>query len=150
MWLFCDPMDCSPPDSSDRGISQARILEWVAIPFSRGSSDPGIKPTSPALTGRFFTTVPPGKPVIKAVINARCPWSVQSTLSITTITKSLTWDKIVLEIICSDSCPEHKDWLPNLSRGHQEPRAVEGLPQSHTAGLRWEERMLRSSTMSNL
>ena len=35
---LCDPMDCSPPDSSVHGILQARILEWVAIPFSRGSS----------------------------------------------------------------------------------------------------------------
>ena len=35
---LCDPMDCSPPGSSVHGISQARILEWVAIPSSRGSS----------------------------------------------------------------------------------------------------------------
>ena len=35
---LCDPMDCSPPSSSVHGILQARILEWVAIPFSRGSS----------------------------------------------------------------------------------------------------------------
>ena len=35
-----DPMDCSPPDSSVRGILQARILEWVAISSSRGSSQP--------------------------------------------------------------------------------------------------------------
>ena len=40
VWLFCDPMDCSPPGSSVRGISQARILEWVASSFSRGSSWP--------------------------------------------------------------------------------------------------------------
>ena len=32
-----DPLDCNPPDSSVRGILQARILEWVAIPFSRAS-----------------------------------------------------------------------------------------------------------------
>ena len=38
VWLFCDLMDCSPPGSSVHGIFQARILEWVAIPFSRGSS----------------------------------------------------------------------------------------------------------------
>ena len=38
-----DPMDYSTPGSSVPGILQARILEWVAIPFSRGSSDPGIK-----------------------------------------------------------------------------------------------------------
>ena len=36
--LFANPMDCSPPDSSVHGILQARILEWVAISFSRGSS----------------------------------------------------------------------------------------------------------------
>ena len=34
---LCDPMDCSPPCSSVQGISQARILEWVASSFSRGS-----------------------------------------------------------------------------------------------------------------
>ena len=39
VWL-CNPMDCSPPGSSVHGISQARILEWVAISFSRGSSWP--------------------------------------------------------------------------------------------------------------
>ena len=35
---LCDPLDCSPPGSTVHGISQVRILEWVAIPFSRGSS----------------------------------------------------------------------------------------------------------------
>ena len=38
--LFCDPMDCSPPGSSVHGILQARTLEWVAVPSSRGSSWP--------------------------------------------------------------------------------------------------------------
>ena len=36
----CDPMDCGPPGSSVHGILQARILEWVAISYSRGSSWP--------------------------------------------------------------------------------------------------------------
>ena len=39
---LCDPIDCSPPGSSVHGISQARILEWVAISFSRGSSWPSL------------------------------------------------------------------------------------------------------------
>ena len=39
VWL-CNPVDCSPPDSSVHGILQARILEWVAVPSSRGSSRP--------------------------------------------------------------------------------------------------------------
>ena len=38
--ILCNPMDCSPPGSSAHGILQARILEWVAMPFSRGSSRP--------------------------------------------------------------------------------------------------------------
>ena len=38
---LCDPMDCSPPASSDRGILQARKVEWAVISFSRGSSPPG-------------------------------------------------------------------------------------------------------------
>ena len=49
---LCDPVDCPrPPGSTVHGIFQARILEWVAIFFSRRSSPPGIKPTSasPAL-----------------------------------------------------------------------------------------------------
>ena len=36
-----DPVDCSPPGSSIHGVLQARVLEWVAIAFSRGSSRPG-------------------------------------------------------------------------------------------------------------
>ena len=56
---LCDPMDCSLPGSSVHGTSQARILE--AISSSRALPDPGIKPVSPALAGRFFTTEPPGK-----------------------------------------------------------------------------------------
>ena len=46
---LCDPMDCNPPASSVHGITQARILEWVAIPFSRGSSQPRGWTASPAL-----------------------------------------------------------------------------------------------------
>ena len=56
---FYDPMDCSPPGSSVHGIFQARILEWIATPFSRGSSQPRdelMSLKSAALVGRFFTT----------------------------------------------------------------------------------------------
>ena len=65
---LCDPRDCSPPGSSVHGIVQARILEWVTISFSRWSSHKEIKPSSPALAGGFFTTVPPGKPELYSVI----------------------------------------------------------------------------------
>ena len=50
----------SPPGSSDHGILQARILEWVAISSSRGSSQPGDQTRVSFLAGGFFTTEPPG------------------------------------------------------------------------------------------
>ena len=49
------PMDCSPLGSSVHGILQARILEWVAIPFSKGSSWPRYQTWASCITGRFFT-----------------------------------------------------------------------------------------------
>ena len=52
---LCDPMDCSPPGSSVHGISQARILEWVAISFSRGSSRPRNRTQVSCIAGIFFT-----------------------------------------------------------------------------------------------
>ena len=55
-------MDCSPPGSSVHGISQARLLEWVAISFSRESSQAKDQTHSPALVGRFYITEPPGDP----------------------------------------------------------------------------------------
>ena len=56
-------MECSPPGFPVYEDSQARTLEWVSSSFSRGPSNPGIEPMSPALTGRFFATEPPGKPL---------------------------------------------------------------------------------------
>ena len=57
-----DLMDYSPPVSSIHRILQARILEWVAIPSSRGSPDPGIEARSPALQMASLPSEPPGKP----------------------------------------------------------------------------------------
>ena len=54
VWL-CDPMDCSPSGCSVHGISQARILEWVAISLSRGSSPPKDQTHISCIAGRFFT-----------------------------------------------------------------------------------------------
>ena len=51
---LCYPMDCSPPGSSVRGILQARILEWVAIPFSRASPRPGDWTQVSWIAGGFF------------------------------------------------------------------------------------------------
>ena len=57
--------DCRPPGSFVRGILQARILEWVAMPSSRGSPQPRIEPRSPVLQADSLPSVPPGKPAYK-------------------------------------------------------------------------------------
>ena len=54
---LCNPRDCSPPGSSVHGVLQPRILDWVAIPSSGGSSYPVIEsqpPASPALAGGLY------------------------------------------------------------------------------------------------
>ena len=51
---LCNPVDCSPPGSSVHGILQARILEWVAISFSRGSSQPSEWTQFSRIAGRCF------------------------------------------------------------------------------------------------
>ena len=52
---LCDPMDCSPPGSLSMGILQERILEWIAMPSSRGSSQPRDRTLVSHIAGRFFT-----------------------------------------------------------------------------------------------
>ena len=52
---LCDPVVCTPPGSSVHGILLARILEWVASPFSRGSSGPRNRTQVSHIAGRFFT-----------------------------------------------------------------------------------------------
>ena len=53
---LCDPMDCSLPGSSIHEIFQARVLEWVAISFSRGSSQPRNRTQDSCIASRHFTT----------------------------------------------------------------------------------------------
>ena len=86
-------MACSPSVSSVHGILQARILEWIAVLSSRGSSHPGIEPKSlmsPALAAGFFTTsttweaytcANPRLPVHSPNFPSS-PWQPQSLLSV--------------------------------------------------------------------
>ena len=85
---LCDPMGCSPPGSSVHGISQARILEWVAIPFSRGSCHQGMELIPPALAG-FFTTEPPGK--LSAVSRAHLGFLLPSRHTALAFTSQLSF-----------------------------------------------------------
>ena len=69
------PVDCSPPGSSVHGILQARTLEWVTIPFSRGFSRPRDRTWVSCIVGRFFTTEPPGKPGLRGGVAKACRWA---------------------------------------------------------------------------
>ena len=63
---LCDPLDCNPPGSSVHEIFQARILVWVAISFSRRSSQPRVEPVPPAshaLQADSSPVEPSGKPL---------------------------------------------------------------------------------------
>ena len=64
---LCDPVDCSPPGSSVHGILQARILEWVAMLFSRGSSRPRDQTGVSCIASRFFTAEPPGETRLRSM-----------------------------------------------------------------------------------
>ena len=77
--LFRNPMDCSPPGSSVQGILQAAMLEWVAMPSSRGSSQPRDQTCVSCTAGRFFTTEPPKRKKVKSLSRVRLfatPWTV--------------------------------------------------------------------------
>ena len=82
---LCDPKDCSLPDSSAHGILQARILEWVAVPSSRGAFWCRDRTLCllPALAGRFFTT--------RATLKASGSLSVSSQ---TWVYNQLFWGRV--------------------------------------------------------
>ena len=63
---LCDPIDCSPPSSSVRGILQARILEWVTFPLPGDLLHPGIDPGFPALEVDSLPREPPDKPPLSS------------------------------------------------------------------------------------
>ena len=101
------------------GISQARILEWVAISSSRGSFWPGIEPASPVdltLAGRFFTTEPPGKPryggiwalIVYVVEKAMAPHS-------STLAWKIPWTEEPGRLQSMGSLRVGHDWATSLS-----------------------------------
>ena len=69
--VVSEPVDCSPPVSSVHGIFQARIWSRLPFPTPEDIPNPGIEPVSPrspVLAGRLFTTLPPGKPIVKVLL----------------------------------------------------------------------------------
>ena len=106
--LFFNPMDCTPPGSSVHGILQARILEWVASPFSRGSSQPRDQNWVSCTAGRFFTIWATREARIAqlkpCLLPERC---YQSPITLTSWeTCSSAWELLI------DSCSYSRALLP--------------------------------------
>ena len=72
----CDPIDCSLPGSSVHGILQARILEWIAIPFSKASSHLRDWTWVSYIAGRFFTIELLWKPSLNPVLHKNIFWNM--------------------------------------------------------------------------
>ena len=72
---LCNPMDCSPPGSSVHRILQARILEWVAMPSSKGSSQSRDEPVSPALQADSLLLRHWGSPIKPVETAKKSSWS---------------------------------------------------------------------------
>ena len=85
MYPLCDPMDCSLPQSSVHGILQARILEWVAIPFSKRSFQPRVWTWSPTLQADSLLSEPLGKPEIILCVCAKSLSHVQLFATLWTV-----------------------------------------------------------------
>ena len=127
---LCDHTDCSLPDSSVHEISQARILEWVALSFSRGSSQPRDRTRISWLAGRFFTTEPSGKPTVDLeCVSLRCAALFQSCIHL-----YLFFQSFLLSLhfsLVTQSCPTPCDpmdcSMPGLTVHYQLPE----LAQTH-------------------
>ena len=120
-------MAYSPPGSSVHGISQERILEWVAVSFSRDVPDPGIEPTSPALAGRFFTTESPGGEAPSQ------DWPLLGQLSLTsspicTHTTHTHWPSSLVRDTRVFALANPSAWISILLSSSRQPQGVPLLP----------------------
>ena len=114
VWLFCDPMDYNLPGFSVHGIHQARILEWVAISFSRGSSWSRDEPVSPASQADSLPLSHLGSPWfhsrVCAVSLQSCPTVHQAPLSMGILqTEILEW--VVMPFSRGSSQPRDRTCL---------------------------------------
>ena len=93
---LCDPMDCSPPSSSVCGIFQTRILQWVVMPSSRGSSQPKDWTCGSCIAGRFFTTESWRKSTMEYYWAKKKEWSADTCYNMNELLEHYTtWKKAV-------------------------------------------------------
>ena len=149
----CDPMNCSPQGSSVHGILQARILERVAISFSRGSSPPRDQTWVSYLAGKFFTIWATREGCLQkhkigkhwmdepiGEINSKSSWSWRwsSTPDLSSLIKHECY---------RGSRPLGTDWEGSVNKGQQRPWWVHSEWDGDGRGDRaWHSTCLESST----
>ena len=104
---FCDPMDCSPPGSSVRGIFQARVLQWVAISFSRESSQLRDRTQVSCTAGRCFTIWATRNPPIYVSILFQILFPFKSLQSVEQVSLCNTVDPCWLSVLNIAVCTYH-------------------------------------------
>ena len=105
--ILCDPMDCSLTGSSVHGIFQTRILEWVAISFSRGSSRPRDRTRVSCIVGSCFTVWATREVVTKWILLVRYESSIKwiiNKFNMSHTFKSLLVDYVIIYVYETNLC----------------------------------------------
>ena len=105
---FCDPVDCSLPGPSVLGIFQARVLEWVAISFSRGFSQPRDRTQVSCIAGRIFTVW-----ATREALLSICCYTITGALSICFHGQLVCWYLLTSPHSCPRNCPIHLELRNN-------------------------------------
>ena len=140
-------MCCSPPGSSDHGISQTKILGYVAISFSKGSFC-GIEHVSPALAGRFFTTDHQGSPYRWPNITNYREMQIKTIrYHFTAVRKWSEWNKVAQS--CPTLCNPMDCSIPGSSiHGILQARILEWVAIFFSRGSSWPRDRTRVSCIA--
>ena len=139
---LCDPMDRSLPGSSVHGIPQERILEWVAIPFSRGSSDLGIEPGPLHYRQILYCLSHQGSPSYSQIVSKRnvFMWNIALKAQTQGSSRTLLWSwPLGTEVLshlsrrASDSSRLYHPWV-SISQARRLNKA-RWKPAGHRGGI---------------
>ena len=130
MYWLCDPIDCSLPGSSVHGISQARILEWVAISFSRGFSQHRDWTQVSCIAGRFITIWDTREALNSSVSSsvAQFCWTLTPWTEARQATLSITNSRSLLKLMSSSSWWCH----PTISSSVLSSYCLQSFPASRS------------------
>ena len=135
-------MDCNPPGSFVYGILQARLLEWVAIPFSKGSSWPRDRTWVSCIAGRFFTIWASGKPIwLSGKPNIYTPLFILYYM-IVTLQEWVKFFPLLESYTLAPSCKELTHWKRLMLGG------IEGRRRRGRQRMRWLDGIIDSMDMS--